>query len=152
MNRTYLIIGAILLILCWNKYHRQLFHQDILPPFTDAKNSNLDPCYGKKMCAVAYVAPWCPACEQLAPIIQGFVKKYSEQSDYGILVIIGAGTAEENEKKAKFYESNTLIDQSFKMSESLGVTYYPSFFVVDAYRKVKLKDQEAFNWMQEHFQ
>jgi thiol-disulfide isomerase/thioredoxin len=112
----------------------------------------VDSCTGKKMCAVIYVAPWCPACETMMPSVLMMAKNAEKNKEYGFQVIVGAGReAGDNARKAELIGYGTLTDDDFKIGKSLGVTYFPSLFVLKSDRTVFIRDQEAMNWMNQNF-
>ncbi len=149
MNRfvlPLLFIGAFFL---WPKIKSNFLPSGKLPPSFTKMDS---PCLGKKMCSVIYVAPWCPACKDVAPILTDLLKNAQEfNRDVGIMVVVGEGQAHENQQLADSFGRGSLIDHDRSILKSLDVSYYPTFVVVDASFKIVKKDQEAFQWAIDQF-
>lgn len=157
MNKLLVFLLIIISFFWWNKHKHSLFAKKVLPPISienKGKNedqiTSLDPCQGKKMCALVYIAPWCSACEQIAPYLKQIAAKVRDDNENGFLIVVGAGNEKENQEKVSFYESHTIADNDSSISKSLGISYYPTFLVINSDRKIELKDQEAANWIQKN--
>ena len=108
-----------------------------------------DLCNEKKECAVVYVAPWCPACKSMAPKLREAIEQTKSRKDFGIRVVVGRGSKEENEKEAASFAGVGHADQDDSLHDLLGVRAYPSFYVVDKKQKVLHRGQAAFRWLNE---
>ncbi|MFZ4714593.1 MAG: TlpA family protein disulfide reductase [Bacteriovoracaceae bacterium] len=159
MSKFLILVVALCLYLSWDKYKLRLLAPNKLPS-TTAKNTQVPNCLEKKQCAVIYVAPWCPSCDQMAPQIQGFLNNSLNHPEIGVKVIIGQGrSTDENEQKAQDYRSqckdksiykDIFIDSDSSLKNSLGVNYYPTFMVVNTEGRVEKRDQNAWKWMHEN--
>jgi thiol-disulfide isomerase/thioredoxin len=141
-------IGFLLLIILsfglWHKYKKPT----ISPQTLQAINA----CTGKKLCAVIYIAPWCPACEQMSPILKTFLQNSKSVTDYGFQIIVGdERSAGDNKQKAQSLGDGVIIDGDRSLARTLKITYYPTFYVVDPKGKVQMKDQDAMTWANQHF-
>lgn len=109
----------------------------------------IDPCAGKKTCALVYVAPWCPACKSMASVIRDFGK--NKKQNTGFKVVIGQGRdAGENENALPTYGYNARVDQDDAIFHQLGVTKFPSFYVLDSEGAKIVEDADAYQWMHEN--
>jgi thiol-disulfide isomerase/thioredoxin len=110
-------------------------------------------CVGKKQCALVYLAPWCPACNSIIPQLKIMLQNSSKNSDVGMQIIVGRGRASgDNQKKASEIGENVMTDdEAGSYAQSLNITYFPTFLMVDANKKVLAKDQEAMNLMNQAF-
>ncbi len=151
MTRLLLILLVILTFFGWKKYRYTLFSDNKLPATLTFAADQVDPCLDKKMCAVVYIAPWCPACHSVLPQLKTFTQNASKHDEYGILIVIGAGTFEQNQNTFKSFTTNAMIDSDSKIANSLGVNYFPTFLVLDAQREIKKRDHDAFTWMHQTF-
>lgn len=147
MNRLLIVLLIFVVFFGWKKYHNRFFGKNALPVIVE---QSLDPCREKSFCGVVYVAPWCPACEQISSYLKQLADKVGDDGDKGFLIIVGDGKANENKAKVDFYASHVLADNDATLRKSLGVTYYPTFLVIDSKRKIILRDQEAADWIQKN--
>ena len=148
MNRLVLVIviaGAFFLF--------QHFQEQKLATARQAYQRGLsaqtDNCSGKKFCAVIYVAPWCPACKQMKPQFLRALKRSETKTGFGVRVVVGQGTSEQNEKEAASFGFGAVTDPDASVLKSLGVRAFPSFFVIDEEKTVILSGREAFDWINE---
>ncbi len=107
-------------------------------------------CEGRQLCGIAYIAPWCPACNQLIPVLQMISKLGGlHHGNYGAFVVVGKGRdLAEDRAKAREVGGDALVDEGDRYYDALGIDRYPTFVVVDAAGNVRHRDQAAFNWMQ----
>ena len=110
-----------------------------------------DLCTNKKFCAMVYVAPWCPACKQMAERHRTALTKARDKKDYGFKVIVGQGRKEENEAEAAALGLGAVVDADNKWQATLHVDRFPSYYVLDQEGTVILQDNEAFQWIGERF-
>ncbi|MBA2403362.1 MAG: redoxin domain-containing protein [Bdellovibrionales bacterium] len=145
-----LILVAFVIFGVWQKNKVRWTASNQLPVSRDP--AMVDSCAQKRMCAVVYLAPWCPACQQVTPTLMTFLANAQKSKLFGLQVIIGAGRkAGENEKKANALGMGTMVDNDNKIANALGVTYYPTFIVIDNKRSVTLRDQAAMEWANSQF-
>ena len=88
-------------------------------------------------------ATWCPPCRGEMPDIQNLYEKYKDSEDVAVLGLSfpgygGEGTVEEI---AAFMEENgytypTLMDTSAHLSYELGITAFPTTFMIDREGKI----------------
>jgi thiol-disulfide isomerase/thioredoxin len=113
--------------------------------------SGQDYCTEKKFCVLVYVAPWCPACKQMAPQLKTALLKSRSNKDYGFKVVVGQGTLAQNDNEAASFGLGATTDPESIVKTALGVDRYPSFFVLDKDSAVVLRDMEAYQWAAERF-
>lgn len=143
---------VLLVFVVYGVWQKNKVHLMASNQFPVTSGPNVDACAQKKMCAIVYLAPWCPACEQVTPMLMTFLKNAQNNPEYGLQVVIGAGRAiGDNENKAKALGLGTIVDNDNLIARALGVTYYPTFIVVDSTRSVKMRDQEAMEWTNKYF-
>jgi thiol-disulfide isomerase/thioredoxin len=141
-------IGFLLLILLsfglWQKNKKPTINTQTL--------QTINVCTGKKLCAIVYIAPWCPACEQMSPILKTFLHKSQSVTEYGFQIIVGDERSPgQNGQKAQSLGDGVMIDGDRSLARSLNITYYPTFYVLDPTGKVLMKDQDAMTWANQHF-
>ncbi len=155
MRNILLVVAVLLAAFAWHtkqeqtraknvrEYQRRLAEQAQNPgqPVRDS-------CTNKKFCAVVYVAPWCPACKQLAPQLRAALPRVKEK-EFGLKIVVGQGRPEENDDEAASFGEAGSADQDGSIHKILGVSQYPSFFVLDQEKTVILANEEAFQWLNE---
>src|SRR4051812_23628513 len=115
MNRMMVIAALFVGYFFWNN------HQSSKPNPTAAALAISDSCSSKKLCAIVYVTPWCPACEQVSPILKMWVTKTKDHAEYGVKVIVGYGKNQgDNEKTAAKYGENSVIDNDLTLAKKLN--------------------------------
>lgn len=111
-----------------------------------------DPCKGKKMCGVAYLAPWCPHCRSALPLYKSYLKKNVLESDYAFKVVVGQERKYgANEEMARLIGYGALVDHSGKRMGEWGIKGVPSIVVLDESGKVVKRDGEAEDWIEKHY-
>lgn len=109
-------------------------------------------CLGKKMCAMVYVAPWCPACHAIQDDLRMLGTTSANHPDYGVVVIVGGGqTPGENDAKVAEFGAVATADNQNTYAHALRIRKYPSFLIVSSTNKVVHEDQAAIKWMDESF-
>ncbi len=109
-------------------------------------------CKGKKVCGLVYLAPWCPACNSVIPQLQVYLKNSPNNKEAGLQIIVGAEQyTGENVRKAKEIGEGVMTDDYKVYATTLGISYFPSFFVINEESKIIHKDQDAMNWLNESF-
>jgi hypothetical protein len=107
-------------------------------------------CLGKKMCAMVYVAPWCPACNGIESDLRMVGNLSASNPDFGVLIIVGGGqTAGENEAKVVELGSAAVTDNQNTYARVLRIRKYPTFLVVNSSNKLIHQDEDAIKWMDE---
>ena len=107
-------------------------------------------CQGKKMCAMVYVAPWCPACNGIAPDLRMVGDLSASNPEFGVLIIVGGGqTPGENEAKVIELGNAAVTDNQNTYSRALRIRKYPTFLVVNSANKLIHQDGDAIKWMDE---
>ncbi|MFH2202637.1 MAG: thioredoxin domain-containing protein [Elusimicrobiota bacterium] len=87
-------------------------------------------CPGKR-CLLAYLAPWCPACKNVTPMLME-LKPWLEERDITFHIVVGAANAASCADFASQFGPDTLLDAGKQMT----VNKYPTFMVIDAKGKV----------------
>lgn len=140
------IIGAILYMS--RGQLMGMFKEEKVPPglFHEAG------CKGKKVCGLVYLAPWCPACNSVIPQLQVYLKNSSNNKEAGLQIVVGAEQNRgDNASKAREIGEGVMTDDQKIYAETLAISYYPTFFVVNDKNQIIHKDQDAMNWMNESF-
>lgn len=151
MNRIILILAAITAYVAW-QHHQAQERSRLLQDYKRSISSNIDPCTGKKFCAIAYVAPWCPACRANAGNFKQLIKRSAEITDYGFKVVVGQGASDsENIAYAASYEGGAYADEGNKLFLALGVSQFPSFYILDNTSKLVASNQEAMQIINQKF-
>jgi|GEM_PF-2777571 len=113
--------------------------------------ATLGTCAGKRMCAIVYVAPWCPACHAIQDDLRMLGSTSANHPDFGVLVIVGGGrTPDENAATVAGYGAVATADDENTYAQALRIRKYPSFLVVSSL-KVVHEDRAALQWMDESF-
>ena len=107
-------------------------------------------CLGKKMCAMVYVAPWCPACNGIESDLRMVGNLSAANPDFGVLIIVGGGQAPgENEAKVVELGSAAVADNQNSYARALRIRKYPTFLVVNSANRLIHQDGDAITWMDE---
>ncbi len=90
-------------------------------------------CKDKKYCVTVFVAPWCPACKTSHStffVLAEYLLK--NRSDVGFGVVIGAGSAAENNaEKEVLSKLDVQIDDTGVVFKNRRVSGYPTWVVND---------------------
>jgi thiol-disulfide isomerase/thioredoxin len=104
-------------------------------------------CEKKSSCALVYVTPWCPACEQLSPILTQWKEKSLNDPEAGLKIIVGMErNSGDNKRIAERYGDNSLIDEDQRLHELLKIRHYPTIILVRKDGVIEKRDQEAIMW------
>lgn len=96
-----------------------------------------DPCAEKKNCLVAYIAPWCPACNSTLPLMRKLRDELrSSDSQTGFRIIVGADKADRLRAEAKDLGEEALADESGSIFKGAGVVSFPSWQGLDSKGRV----------------
>lgn len=168
IEKTFAVLAIVLALVVWRHYRNQesgagespavmvpIEQPPIVSPGSEPKRTaeaGGELCGSKSFCAVIYVTPWCPACQQSAPRYRAYLANAERSAENGIQVVVGEGrTPEQNNETVSSYGSGALADNNRSIGRMLGVPYYPSHFVLDSKRAVFLRDPEASAWIDERF-
>jgi thiol-disulfide isomerase/thioredoxin len=117
------------------------------------KTASLGSCVGKKQCAWVYMAPWCPACKQYSFFLSHAVKVAATKPDFGLQIVVGGERRTgDNQAMASELGSQTLIDHDNSIARDQGISYFPTFLVLDEKGRTIMKDKPAFDWVVSTFQ
>ena len=147
--RRILLILSIALALVVSQTKREREHASAVKAYNRSLASQTDNCTDKKFCAVVYLAPWCPSCNQMAPQLRTAVQRAKSKTEFGMKVVVGKGTFAQNAEEAASFGEAGSADQDDTVHKALGVKQYPSFFVMDKDKTIILSDREAFDWLNE---
>ncbi len=151
MNRFILLLAFAVGLAALHKFQNQRdasFRQE----YARGIAANEDNCAGKKFCALVYLAPWCGACKMETPRIRSQLARAKNLKDYGMKVVVGQGRSPgDNEQMASLFGAGASVDNTGALLQKFAVNRFPSFFVLDQEGSVILRDQEAFQWVQEKF-
>lgn len=113
---------------------------------------NLNLCPGKKMCALIYVAPWCPYCKKSAPTYRQYLFHANRYESFGLHVIVGAGkTARANNLTAQNYGSGALADNDHRVQNRYRIFLYPSYLILRDDGTVALRGEPARQWINQRY-
>ena len=98
--RRILLIISIALALVVSQTKREREHAAAVKAYTRNLASKTDNCTDKQFCAVIYLAPWCPSCNQMAPQLRTAVQRAKSKTDFGMKIVVGQGTTAQNEEEA----------------------------------------------------
>ncbi len=152
LKKVFLIIVCLIVLIL----NRQKIITAVTPTKVPTPVLKNEVCTGKKLCAIAYVAPWCPGCNSLIPNFKQYLAQSKNHSEYGFVIIVGKGkTMRDNTDKAIEIGSkefkNIIVDVDESFHRDLKIKYYPSFIIVKPNQKIVMRDQEAFDWINQHF-
>lgn len=138
----------LIILLSVGYIYRDKIHTFISPTVVSKQIVSGDACSEKAMCAIVYMAPWCPACKQLQPAIISAMQALQHHPQNGIQVIMGGEkNPGDNARAASDFGPDVIIDQNGTLQTELNVTYYPTILVVNQKRDIVYKDQEAMKWL-----
>lgn len=104
-------------------------------------------CEKKASCALVYVTPWCPACEQLSPLLFQWKEKSLKDPDAGLKIIVGMErNSGDNKKVAERYREHSIIDEDGSLHELLKIKHYPTIILVGKDGVIEKRDQDAIMW------
>ena len=146
-------LGILILALCLGIYRfRARIEAAAIPDSTAATLATADTagakdsCDGKKFCAVAYLAPWCPHCKRVVPDLREMLKKAEASGENGLRVIVGGGEPDENRALAAQFGGSGVVDASNDIARALGVRAYPSFYLLNEQGHTIAGDEAAYRW------
>jgi thiol-disulfide isomerase/thioredoxin len=104
-------------------------------PHRGLAGQGLDPCAGKTSCVVVYVAPWCPNCAAIHPLIQKLASRWNAKDSpepVGLRVLVGADTPEHCAAHVLKFGVNGQVDEGERFKKDRGVTAFPTWLVLDS--------------------
>lgn len=142
--------GLLILACMWMSRHKLM---SVLRPERPVPRTTMvrfEVCEAKQLCGVAYIAPWCPGCNQLISFFQSVAKLGGlHHGNYAAVVIVGRGRdAAENAAKAQEIGTEAIVDADGDLHEALAVDRYPTFLVIDQRGAVQMRGQDAMRWME----
>ncbi len=84
----------------------------------------------KDRCLVVYVAPWCPACKSLTPMINNLVSEL-DRDGISATVVIGKDSMNNVLEYSKRYKGAILADANGRYFKDIGAKGVPYFAVSD---------------------
>lgn len=104
-------------------------------------------CEGKKSCLLVYVAPWCPACKQMEPLLKHITMAASRGGEHGVKIVVGQGRSPgDNEKLAGVFAANGVVDSDGSIHDKLNVKHYPTLMQLDPKGNIIQRDSETLQW------
>jgi thiol-disulfide isomerase/thioredoxin len=82
-------------------------------------------------CLIVYVAPWCPSCKSLTPMINELVKSASNDG-VKATVVIGKDAMAKVLNYSKHYDAPILADANGSFFKQIGARGVPYFVVTDS--------------------
>ncbi len=86
-------------------------------------------------CLTIYVAPWCPYCTQLTPVIDQMARDLQSEG-VSVALIVGSDSLGKVKAYAKKYSVPVYEDANGDYYRSIGVTAVPYFAVTNASGKI----------------
>ena len=118
---------------------------------TIASGGPADYCALKDRCLAVYVAPWCPACNSIAPLLKKSLAASRTKKEFGMKIFVGQERQPgHNDRVAAEFGPGTFVDADGTVLAKLGVSYFPSFFVLDKQGEILLSGDEAREWAQKN--
>lgn len=107
----------------------------------------VDPCSGRAHCVILYLAPWCPHCRSMisrVPELRGF---WSSAERPGFKVIVGNDKDAAVEEMARQIGEPVFLDRKKDFLNRMNISFFPSWFVVDAQGRVLKAGKSAISWV-----
>lgn len=151
MNKL-LFLGLMIFALLFGiaRFRKERAAENVPHPAFATAAAAKDSCEGKKVCAVAYLAPWCPHCKRMIPDLKEMLLKAQASSDKGLRVIAGAGEPEANQALAAEFGTSGVVDANREIQQKLGVRQFPSFYLLNEKGHLMAGDQAAYQWLYEN--
>jgi thiol-disulfide isomerase/thioredoxin len=151
LKKVYMRILFFIMLAALGFYYISKPKSGPATPITKAES--LGTCQGKKQCAWVYMAPWCPACKQYTFFLSHAVKIAATQPEFGLQIVVGGERRPgDNQAMASELGPQTLIDQDNSIARDQGISYYPTFLVLDENGRPIMQDKPAFDWVVSTFQ
>lgn len=147
--KKFWFLGILLLALGFGIYRFQSRLESTTTPIAAAAANApaKDTCAGKKLCAVAYLAPWCPHCKRVVPELRQKLERAASSSEHGLRVIVGGGEPAENQALATSFGAAGLVDENNQIAQQLGVRGYPAFYLIDEKGAVVGSEEDAYRYV-----
>ena len=81
-------------------------------------------------CLIVYVAPWCPSCKSLTPMINSLVSELGREG-VNTTIVIGKDSMKNVLDYSKRYDMAILADANGRFFKSIGAKGVPYFAVTD---------------------
>lgn len=146
--KTYLILAVVAALIAVGVYRKGLLSEPRDLP-RSAVSSGEDVCKEKRFCVAVYMAPWCPHCKNAVGTLQAFARKSKDADFPGLKVYVGDGEDTAMKSMADKFGDNGFVDADRSVMQKYAVRGYPTFLVLDADGDVILRDQEAYQWVNE---
>ena len=135
------LIGSGFLVILFFLYRSGTFGWGSLPPYklTAARGTSAsDPCANKERCVIAFLAPWCGACQGSPPYFEGIRKNLETNDKVGMTVIVGKGDAQQQQAIVRQFESSVFVDYdgSFAKLSNVGMFGVPATMVINSEGKI----------------
>ena len=115
----------------------------------EAPKAQNDTCSGREYCAIAYLAPWCPACKRALPrFLQAREQWRTSKDKPGWKFIIGADTPEKNAAMARSIGEGAFTDDDKSFARKHEVRHFPTLWIVDRTGKILHIDGPAFAFLE----
>ncbi len=96
-----------------------------------------DPCGEVKRCIVAYVAPWCPHCEDAIPLINAIAHFSKTRSPVlGFKLVVGRDKASTLAEYSKSFNVPAFLDVDDRFYHLIGSPGIPAWVLLDHNRRV----------------
>lgn len=134
-------VGAAMLAVCFYLYRNGAFGWGTLPPYNlnpAPGMSAANPCDGKERCVIAYLAPWCGACQGSPPFFEAIRKDLETNQNVGMTVVVGKGDANQQEGIIRQFRGNVFVDRegTFARDSNVGMFGVPAVMVIDSKRNI----------------
>ncbi|MBF0503725.1 MAG: hypothetical protein HQL14_01360 [Candidatus Omnitrophica bacterium] len=154
--RKFLIVIGIITIVGWKTfYHPKLSKTafDFLVTYSQDSRTFLwgapGPCaIDRGYCVYIYLAPWCPHCRELLPVITDYRSSWKADDRPGLKVIVGNGERQAINEMAARISPPVYLDFHDQFLKALHVKYFPYFVIVDRNQSVIASGEDAFHWVE----
>jgi len=102
-----------------------------------------DPCLRMRFCLIAYVTPWCPACETMKPTLKR-MKSLLSSSSVGVQIIMGQDRGEKIQEACQYYGPDCIDDQDGSLAKKFRVHRFPSLEVWDKQTSRRVSKPQSF--------
>ena len=98
--------------------------------------SGTDPCLHTERCFLISVAPWCPVCRAVRPLIQLIRDRAKGGGCFGVKIIISSDKLPALQNEARQLGDNTYLDPRNRFIKESGFNAFPTWVVIDGQGKV----------------
>jgi cytochrome c-type biogenesis protein len=125
-------------------------------PGADGKSYSLSD-YKGKVVLLEFFAPWCPHCQDDAPIFNGLAEKYKDNPNVQVLAISASPRGRDNESPITMDDITwfrdtyrvqfpMLLDKEMGTSGTYSIMFYPTVYIVDKEGKIAAQPAGYFVW------